>query len=332
MVPPPLPQVDDLPDFLSGKEQEDTVHVQIRYSRPHREGSFTRDKSPAILKKLRSGGGTSPLLSASNTSSSLDFKTFQASNSRGSSLSLSSSASPGLQHRTRTSSLNPNPNQDSLVDPKHNYSAVPSSPSRSTRSHTVPAIALKSVSPSPRSKSQQQYRRSMFDSDRLGSTKSLQSTAVSGLARSTNSVYKASSRSDSLKLRAAKLHGSTPDFLSLARRSALDRDAEHGSSSLSLASSERGSVSSLVLKESSASDTGEYALMDIYILKHTTDFYHQLCVTWDNFKMVSVIHDEKKKSVVIIIPLQERTLTGNIPVKTSHSSVSQYAGLDPSTC
>ena len=309
------------------------MHVQIRYSRPHREGSFTRDKSPAILKKLRSGGGTSPLLSASNTSSSLDFGTFQASNSRGSSLSLSSSASPGFQHRMRTSSLNPikQPlNQDSLVNPKHNYSAVPSSPSRSTRSHTVPAIALKSGSPSPRSKSQQQYRHSMFYSDHLGSTKSLQSTAVSGLARSTNSVYKASSRSDSLKLRAAKLHGSSPDFLSLARRSALDRDAENGSSTLSLASSERGSVSSLVLKESSASDTGEYAVMDIYILKHTTDFYHQLCVTWDNFKMVSVIYNEK--NIMSVVALQERTLTGNTPVKTSHSSVSQYARLYSLTC
>ena len=52
--------MDDLPDFLSGSEQENTFHVQINYKRLCKEKKFLKSKSPSILKKSAKGGDDSP--------------------------------------------------------------------------------------------------------------------------------------------------------------------------------------------------------------------------------------------------------------------------------
>ena len=56
------------------------------------------------------------------------------------------------------------------------------------------------------------------------------------------------------------------------------------SSSLSLASTDR--LNTLDNGPSSFRKKTETAILDLYVLKQNTDFYHQLCVTWEDFNIV----------------------------------------------
>lgn len=89
-------------------------------------------------------------------------------------------------------------------------------------------------------------------------------------------------------------HSSSPDLYSSALSlSSGGRNGLHHSS-LSLSTAAGGSTLSLsttfslsAMRSSSSDESlGGRAVMDLYILKHTTDFYQQLCRAWEDVKIV----------------------------------------------
>ena len=80
-------------------------------------------------------------------------------------------------------------------------------------------------------------------------------------------------------------HSSSPDiFLSTL---SLDSAKSLNSGLLSLASTDR--LSSSTACGSSTDKKTEMAVLDLYILKQNTDFYHQLCAIWKDFNIVRPI-------------------------------------------
>ena len=95
-------------------------------------------------------------------------------------------------------------------------------------------------------------------------------------------------------------YSSSPNFFSGSNDN-LGSSSISGSSSLMKLSERQDSSLSLVSVASLTRSSGalaamggddckqEAAVMDLYILKQSSDFYHQLCVAWVNVKIVSVL-------------------------------------------
>ena len=77
-------------------------------------------------------------------------------------------------------------------------------------------------------------------------------------------------------------HPSSPDIFSSTL--SLNDMKPLSSSSFSLASTDR--LNTLDSGPSPFRKKTETAILDLYVLKQNTDFYHQLCVTWEDFNIV----------------------------------------------
>ena len=271
-------QLDDLADFLSGKEQEETIHIQICYRTAVKEKSFLEtlgEKSPMTLKRKLKRGESSLSCSGSQES--------QLNTSAGSSsLSLSSTKKGSLQQQyqqERSCSLSPisrqtSPNQ--FLQNGLNLSA------RSDHGKSPKERSFGSPKPT-------------IESPLLNSTNdSLKFATHSELAANSNSICSTTPSPDLNETSPVMVqnHSKPPLFCHHPVNS-----PDIFSSTLSLNDMKPLSSSSFSVASTDTSDSGtssfgkktETRILDLYILKQNTDFYHQLCVTWEDFNIVRLL-------------------------------------------
>ncbi len=350
------PQINDLPNFLSSREQEESVHVQVRYRRAgtREKGLLTSisKRSPAILRKVVSKSrndstrsSTSLLhsqtltpqqhrrdsLLSSGLTSADSMPSISSSDEFGRSQSFSGNRRPrDHQLHRKALSVSPissrelstqlTPSSSPSLRPRHSSSPVGSMASLPTSAYGTalghltsssrrngqrPMAVEEACPPGPLGKSGSLKTRQLSES--MGSIDSVSGSKWDridgGVLRPLVRVQTDDHRGGK-PLRDQYHHSSSPDLcsssLSLSAiernglyHSSLSLSTSTGASTLSLPTSSSHSVldqitSSNLSGEDGPLCDGERAVMDLYVLKQTTDFYHQLCRAWEDVKMVSM--------------------------------------------
>ena len=234
------------------------------------------EKSPMTLKRKLKRGESSLSRSGSQESQ-------LNTSSRSSNLSLSSTKKGNLQqqyHQERSRSLSPISRQTSPNQ------FLPNGLNLSARSgHGKGPMERSFGSPKP-----------TIESPLLNSTNdSLKFATHSELAASSNSICSTTPSpdlSETSSLLMVQNHSKPPLFCHHPVSS-----PNIFSSTLSLNDMKPLSLSSFSVASTDTSDSGtssfgkktETGILDLYILKQNTDFYHQLCVTWEDFNIVRLI-------------------------------------------
>lgn len=242
----PTHQLDDLPDFLSGKEREGTTHVQIKYRRVSKEGRGLRTATSDMVAPPPSSPSSSP------------------KSSRGGLTRKSPGQPSSLSSVVRTS-----PEQGSVpgITPGSSTNSLyfSSTTQLTNTSSPLPARALPPTPPG------------------LGPSPPLMSlrNTIAGSSSSLASSSSGARHSPSL-LRRVGEEGSSPTLLPPAAPT----------SSRQSSSSPRVTRSALSLSPPTAEGVvtpplGEVAVVDLYVLKPNTDFYHHIATAWEDHKIVS---------------------------------------------
>lgn len=268
-------QLDDVPEFLSGKEREEAVHIQVYYNKKvvnAEKGGIENwlssiDLSPKLLAKLKSRITSSK--------------------------SATSSESPTTKHRSSCTSEENSPSSS----PTSSQPSFPCSQTCTTKSLS-PCIAPPSGVSSLVVSSK--YRNVTFDTTSLKmeeqileestiyesclDTVSTQSLDVIGYKRrSTKKVEFADTRrrsksANALNTTQLQLLSSSSSVETTTKSSSItsvDSDTSCGSEDLSVSKGKN-----TILKPST---------MDLYILRKETDFFYQINTTWECWKIVSLI-------------------------------------------
>ena len=254
------------------------MHIQIHYTRVLKERKLLgalSERSPAVLKKViskrsESRRASSPIPSRSSFQQPLPIHE--------SSLVASTSS---FTHSQSVYSFSP------LVEKKPHRKTQSLSPISSNElGKRVDSIKNKRL---PNGINPQVVQRvtsslsSVKETTLLSRASSMKSVASGRLTASKSNMSHASSIPDFASKKYSQAlflqqHASSPNLSS----STFSLDSFKSSSSLSLAS---------LPEKSTTSESGmktERAVMDLYILKQTTDFYHQLSITWEDFKIVRI--------------------------------------------
>ena len=265
--------MDDVPEFLNGKEREEAVHIQVHYDKKvvsTEKGGIENwlssiDLSPKLLAKLKG-----KISSSKSTVSSDSCNSDHISSGNGDETSLLSSPTsshPGFSRsKTRTTkSLSP------CIAPSGGVSSLVVSSKH--RNVTFDTMSLKMegeiLEESPVFKSR-------FDS---ASTQSLD--VIGHVKRSTKKrVEFADTRKRSRSANALNTQHLLSTSLSMdttqsSSATSVDSDTSCGSEELSVPKAKN-----TILKPST---------MDLYILRKETDFFYQLSTTWECWKIVSYL-------------------------------------------
>lgn len=332
--PFPGMQLDDLPDFLSGEEQRNTIHIQIRFRREATPTSKDKQRFHFLGKKKfqKEAPEADPARSSSPTLPRALSPTFPGG--RGSSPTGPTAVERGRAVPRRSPRLN---SQDTLFA----YAVTPSSPTLSSQqrspgsifatrsnleiSHHTPVQERGRASPtplgyhhedegesplnprvSPLQEISYRSRQQPSGGDMRGSVEGMQLLTVAKLSHSN----RATSQPDLSKSTGAGHPAPLPhwkgedsfkygssDALSSLHPSSLSvcsmPVSGHGVSSRSVGSLSTlglaGSQQDLAEAELEGGTSGDMreAVVDLYVLKAVTNFYHQLRVCWENAWIVS---------------------------------------------
>ena len=265
--------MDDVPEFLNGKEREEAVHIQVHYNKKvvsTEKGGIENwlssiDLSPKLLAKLK--GKISSSKSTVSSDSCASDRRSSGNNEETSPLSSPTSSHAGFSRsQTRTTkSLSP------CIVPSGVSSLVVSSKQRNV---TFDTMSLKMegeiLEESP-------VFESRFDSV---STQSLD--VIGRVKRSTKKrVEFADTRRRSRSANALNTQHLLSTSLSMettqsSSATSVDSDTSCDSEELSTPK-----VKNTILKPST---------MDLYILRKETDFFYQMNTTWDCWKIVSSVN------------------------------------------
>lgn len=334
-------QLEDLPDFLSGEEQQNTLHIQIHYRQTAspKEAKFSigSKKSPLLKSSSKergelvspsTSGGNSP-----NVSSGRMVPHSPRADGRLSPTATGTRRSPRTHQvrpvspvATTTYSSGPSPVQKSPRDLVHtttsNLTITHARPNFSGYDDESPLEARRSSSlqelPLPSSSKEKHVEYS--NSTLLRYASSMKQLVTDQPPPQMKSAY-------SMRHLTVPFHSSTPlpSHLSYSDRAVSqpelhtgrggDAGALHRKDKVFLHSTKLGSLEMLqpshphiggslssldsgvslnkevlVGEEAGSTDTGtEVAVVDIYILKQVTNFYHQLKALWDDVRIVRII-------------------------------------------
>lgn len=264
-------QLDDVPEFLSGKEREEAVHIQIHYNRKVLSGSeksgienwlSSIDLSPKLLAKLKNKISTSKSITSSDSCASNHRSSGNSEES--SPLSSPTSSQPGFSRSQThtTKSLSP------CIVSSGISSLVVSSKNRNV---TFDTMSLKTEEESP------------ILGSRLDSISTRSLDVIGHMKRSTKRVEFADTRRRSRSANA--LNSTQLQLLSSSQSmettksssvTSFDSDTSCGSEDLSVPTKTKNTI----LKPST---------MDLYILRKETDFFYQMNTTWECWNIVSLI-------------------------------------------
>ena len=315
-------------DFLQGKEKDEAVHVQIHHTREARQDSRSLlgslgDLSPAVLRRLSSGAGNrkterkslpSPLLKRNNTT---------PQSGSGSSLTASdihkSSSAQSLEllgRQQKSQSLSPvvaakvahsDPKRTSIHSPPsfHITSSNPVISGKKSRKKSPSPSSFTSDLASPHGARKRSSLEKPFKMSPHAATfqkspdKSRDSSSIAVLQTPNTSHLSTSDTSTSDSLHSSK---SSPNLLIdssivqpfstlslLDSSSSSSRHKPHHSSTRSLHGSSERDQRKATLDQSAERIGIEREVLNLYILKQKTDFYHQLCAVWHDLKIVSLV-------------------------------------------
>ena len=266
--------MDDVPEFLSGKEREETIHVQVHYNKKvisaekgGKESWLSSiDISPKLLAKLKG----------------------KVSTSKSATLSTESCAS---NRRNSSTSEETSPSSSPLSSPTSSHSGFSRSQKRTTKSLS-PGVAPSGVSSLVVSNKQ---RNVTFDTISLKMEKEIdEESPVYG-------SYLGSISTQSLDvIQHAKSSSKKRVEFADTRRRSRSVNALNTQQLLSISHSMETAKSSSVT--SVDSDTSEElsapkaknmilkpSTMDLYILRKETDFFYQINTIWECWKIVSSV-------------------------------------------
>ena len=306
--------LDDLPDFLSGKEREGTTHVQIKYRRTvagkeakvilkspaNSDVAFSTSPSPSPTPSRSKNVRKSPKDEPSPLS--MHTRTFPEEHrvvATGNSDIASSppgapspndlfraDRSPGTARdpapRTPTSTQKLNASSDVISDDGKNSRKLPS---KSHASSTPPPPSQgRALPPTPPTTSLLVTSPSPMRSSALATSSGSLTTSITSTS---------SSCPDLMGTRHTPLsHGDDPPPPPHSPSSGARITKRLGSSSL-LPQGLLGSTLSVAppTTEGSTSPPPHHTtgVLDLYVLKQNTDFYHQMITAWENFKIASTL-------------------------------------------
>ncbi len=253
-------QLDDLPGFLNRKDSENTVHIQVRYHMKAKEKSdiFSSivKRSPSVFRKTK----TDPPMTITLPPTPI-------------SLTPPSSPPPG-------SKTHPGPRSKSLSPKSPLLLSTKSSP----QARPLPSLV------SPKRAADIKFRSSPIHGS-LNSVNIDEPSSLTAIPRSPQVPSKLTSnhRSRSTNTLFA------PGPLTVQQRSSSSNNL-YATSPLTESKRQHNLLSITdamglsTEQERTVSDRSALGVMDLYILQPVSDFYHQLCVAWDNWNIVSCSH------------------------------------------
>ena len=291
-----IPQLHAPPDFLSGREKDEAVHVQICYRReakPERAllGSIA-DLSPAILRRFNNTGAGKRSGEKTLPHSLLTQRTIQRTSGR-----KSGSSSPhGSSHNLIQRSLSPGPATEKSIactDGFMESSPFPTtSNSASATNPLLSSIITKGADRNLCHSSRDKKKRSPLETSYQSTphvTVTKQWRTCGSIEGSTTSLLDStvdihSSKSspnllvDSVASQPARLSAGIPKA----------RNIHSGSHELAKTFSSERDLSKLQL-EAAYTERWETSVLDLYILNPNTNFHHHLLAAWEDQKIVSEI-------------------------------------------
>lgn len=290
------------------------MHVRIRYKRVKEKSSLLgtlAEKSPSIFRKQKGDKSVSKDAECNSVSPMMPRSDMLASKGLATHANTTLSSSPSLPVPVKT------PPQQVLHSQRS--SSLSSVDNDSQRLHRSPLLASKSPSSSGSSTNRALPTITpQLNSDRLPSMNKAATvnlpvcTLNGGLSSISPDIGDRSTEGDRNQ---SKLPGSPltaehrsnssntlsiQDPLSVRHRSSSSNDLSLSYSRITNPSRASDFHSSLLSIPDTLGSTShkttvddprtETAVMDVYVLKHTSDFYHQLTVAWDNWDIVSVTY------------------------------------------
>lgn len=264
-------QLDDVPEFLSGKEREEAVHVQVQYNKSvvtAEKGGIESwlssiDISPKLLAKLKG-----KISSSKSTTSSEGYTAKRRDSSSG---ETSPSPSPtSLQTAFSRSQTRTTKSLSPCIAPLGVSSLVVSNKHRNV---TFDTTSLKMEDESLEESS-------VFESH-LDAVSTQSLDVIGHMKRSTNKrVEFADTRRRSKSANALN----TAQLQQLLSSSSNSMDTKSGSVT---SFDSDTSYNSEDLSIPKAKSTIKPSTMDLYILRKETDFFYQINTTWECWKIVS---------------------------------------------
>ena len=315
-------------DFLQGKEKDEAVHVQIHHTREARQDSRSLlgslgDLSPAVLRRLSSGAGNrkterkslpSPLLKRNNTTPQSGSGSLLTASDIHKSSSAHSLELLGRQQKSQ--SLSPvvaakvahsDPKRTSIHSPP-SFCITSSSPvisSKKSRKQSPSPSSFTSDLASPhgarkRSSLEKPFKMSPHaatfqkspDKSRDSSIAVLQTPNTSHLSTgdtSTSDPLHSSKSSPNLLIDSSIVQPFSTLSPLDSSSSSSSRHKPHHSSTRSLHESSERDQRKARLDQSAERIGTEREVLNLYILKQKTDFYHHLCAAWHDLKIVSLV-------------------------------------------
>ena len=283
------PQLHAPPDFLSGREKDEAIHVQLCYRReakPERAllGSLG-DLSPAILQRFNNTGAGK---GSGEKPSPLTQTTSQHTTGRKSGRSSLHGNSQNLIQR----SLSPSPATEKSITCADGSIECSSFPTTSTTNHFSSSIITKGDDCNLRHTSPDKKKRSPLET-------SYQSTPRVAVTKQWKTCGSIEGSTTSLPDSIDDIHcsKSSPSLLGYSvasqptRLSAgvpKGRNILSGSQELTKTFSSERDLSRLQL-EATYTEGWETSVLDLYILNPSTNFHHHLLAAWEDQKIVSEV-------------------------------------------
>ena len=264
--------MDDVPEFLNGKEREEAVHIQVHYNKKvvsTEKGGIENwlssiDLSPKLLAKLK--GKISSSKSTMSSDSCANDRRSSGNSEESSPLSSPTSSHPGFSRSQThtTKSLSP------CIVPSGVSSLIVSSKHRNV---TFDTMSLKMEG--------EILEESPVFEPRFDSVSTQSLDVIGRVKRSTKKrvefadTRKRSKSANALNTQHLLSTSFSMDTMQSSSATSVDSDTSCGSEELSAPKAKN-----TILKPST---------MDLYILRKETDFFYQMHTTWECWKIVSAI-------------------------------------------
>lgn len=295
--------MDDVPDFLNGKEREEAVHIQVHYNKKvvsTEKGGIENwlssiDLSPKLLAKLK--GKISSSKSTVSSDSCASDRRSSGNSEESSPLSSPTSSHPGFSRsQTRTTkSLSP------CIVPSGVSSLVVSSKHRNVTFDTMSLkmegeILEESPVFEPHFDSVSTQSLDVIGHVKRSTKKTVEFADTRRRSRSANALNTQHLLSTSLSMETTQSSSAT----------SVDSDTSCGSEELSTPKAKN-----TILKSST---------MDLYILRKETDFLYQMHTTWECWKIVRSISYLLQCYIILYSWLLSRNLHQLTPKSTSQGT------------
>ncbi len=253
-------QLDDLPAFLKPKDSENTVHIQVHYHKKAKEKSdifsSIAKRSPSIFRKTKTD---SPVITSLPPTAIP--------------LTPPSSPPPGSKTYPGQRSKSLSPKSPLLLSTQSPHQARP-----------LPSLG---ASLSPKRAADVKFRLSPIH----GNSNSVSMDEPSSLSATPGSPQVSSRLTSNHRSRSTNTLFA-PGPLTVQQRSSSSNNL-HTTSPLTESKRQHGLLSIADVRGLNTEQemtVTEIGVMDLYILQSVSDFYHQLCVAWDNWNIVSYSH------------------------------------------